>query len=62
MELQDLLYGVSIQSLIGKPNQEVDALAFDSRLVNQNTLFLRLKVLLLMVMNISSKPSILEQP
>jgi UDP-N-acetylmuramoyl-L-alanyl-D-glutamate--2,6-diaminopimelate ligase len=43
MELQDLLYGVSIQSLIGKPNQEVDALAFDSRLVNQNTLFFAIK-------------------
>jgi len=39
MQLQDLLYGVSIQSLVGKPNQEVTALAFDSRQVKADTLF-----------------------
>jgi UDP-N-acetylmuramoyl-L-alanyl-D-glutamate--2,6-diaminopimelate ligase len=43
MQLQDLLYGVSIQSLVGKPNQEVKALAFDSRKVDQQTLFFAIK-------------------
>jgi UDP-N-acetylmuramoyl-L-alanyl-D-glutamate--2,6-diaminopimelate ligase len=43
MQLQDLLYGVSIKSLIGKPDQEVLALAFDSRLVKPNTLFFAVK-------------------
>ena len=39
MQLQDLLYGVAIQSLIGMPNVEVADLAFDSRAVKNNTLF-----------------------
>lgn len=43
MKLQDLLYGVSIKSLVGKPNEEVTALAFDSRLVKANTLFFAIK-------------------
>jgi len=43
MQLQDLLYGVSIQSLVGKPNQEVTALAFDSRQVKADTLFFAVK-------------------
>lgn len=43
MQLQDLLYGVSIQSLVGKPNQEVAALAFDSRQVRADTLFFAVK-------------------
>ena len=43
MKLQDLLYGVSIKSLVGKPNEEVTALAFDSRQVKTNTLFFAIK-------------------
>lgn len=43
MQLQDLLYGVSIKSLIGKPNQEVSSLAFDSRQIKLNTLFFAIK-------------------
>ncbi|WP_316765179.1 UDP-N-acetylmuramoyl-L-alanyl-D-glutamate--2,6-diaminopimelate ligase [Pedobacter frigiditerrae] len=43
MQLQDLLYGVSIKSLTGKPNQEVASLAFDSRQVKPNTLFFAIK-------------------
>lgn len=39
MQLQDLLYGVAIKSLVGKPNVEVAALAFDSRAVKSNSLF-----------------------
>jgi UDP-N-acetylmuramoyl-L-alanyl-D-glutamate--2,6-diaminopimelate ligase len=43
MQLQDLLYGVSIKSLTGKPNQKVTCLAFDSRMVNADTLFFAIK-------------------
>lgn len=43
MQLQDLLYGVSIKSLVGKPNVEVANLAFDSRLVNFGTMFFAIK-------------------
>jgi UDP-N-acetylmuramoyl-L-alanyl-D-glutamate--2,6-diaminopimelate ligase len=43
MQLQDLLYGVSIKSLTGKPNQEVASLAFDSRQVKTATLFFAIK-------------------
>lgn len=43
MNLQDLLYGVSIKSLKGKPNVVVNALAFDSRLVNIGTLFFAIR-------------------
>lgn len=39
MQLQDLLYGVAIKSLVGKPDAEVGALAFDSRQVKSGTLF-----------------------
>lgn len=39
MKLQDLLYGVSIKSLKGKPDQEVLALAFDSREVKNGIMF-----------------------
>ncbi len=39
MQLQDLLYGVAIKSLKGHPLAVVEALAFDSRLVNSETLF-----------------------
>ncbi len=43
MNLQDLLYGVSIKSLKGMPQMEVAALAFDSRLVNPGTLFFAIR-------------------
>jgi UDP-N-acetylmuramoyl-L-alanyl-D-glutamate--2,6-diaminopimelate ligase len=43
MQLQDLLYGVSIKSLVGKANQEVNALTFDSRQVQNNALFFAIK-------------------
>lgn len=43
MQLQDLLYGVAIKSLVGKPDQEVEALAFDSRQVKADTLFFAIK-------------------
>ncbi|MBB2144129.1 UDP-N-acetylmuramoyl-L-alanyl-D-glutamate--2,6-diaminopimelate ligase [Pedobacter sp. LMG 31464] len=43
MQLQDLLYGVAIKSLTGKPNQEVGSLAFDSRQVKDSTLFFAIK-------------------
>lgn len=43
MQLQDLLYGVAIKSLVGKPNQEIKALAFDSREVKPDTLFFAIK-------------------
>ncbi|RZK63968.1 MAG: UDP-N-acetylmuramoyl-L-alanyl-D-glutamate--2,6-diaminopimelate ligase, partial [Pedobacter sp.] len=43
MNLQDLLYGVSIKSLKGMPQVEVAALAFDSRLVNPGTLFFAIR-------------------
>ena len=39
MQLQELLYGVVIKSLVGNPNVEVAALAFDSRAVKSNSLF-----------------------
>ena len=43
MQLQDLLYGVAIKSLVGQPNVEVAHLAFDSRLVTSSTLFFAIK-------------------
>ena len=43
MQLQDLLYGVAIKSLVGKPDQGVAALAFDSREVKAGTLFFAIK-------------------
>lgn len=43
MNLQDLLYGVSIKSLKGLPQVEVAALAFDSRLVNPGTMFFAIR-------------------
>lgn len=43
MKLQDLLYGVSIKSLVGKPTIEVSDMAFDSRLVNFGTMFFAIK-------------------
>jgi UDP-N-acetylmuramoyl-L-alanyl-D-glutamate--2,6-diaminopimelate ligase len=43
MQLQDLLYRVSIQSLSGKPDQAVNALTFDSREVKPGTMFFAIK-------------------
>lgn len=39
MQLQELLYGVAIKSLVGRPNVEITDLAFDSRAVKNNSLF-----------------------
>ena len=43
MQLQEILYGVKIQSLIGLTNKEVAALEFDSRKVQANTVFFAIK-------------------
>lgn len=43
MNLQDLLYGVSIKSLVGMSQLEIAALTFDSRSVNPGTLFFAIK-------------------
>ncbi len=43
MQLQDLLYGVAIKSLVGKPDQTVASLTFDSRNVVEGTLFFAIK-------------------
>lgn len=43
MLLQDLLYGVSIKSLTGKPDQEIAALTFDSRKVGAQSLFFAIR-------------------
>lgn len=41
--LKDILYGVSLQQVIGTTNARVPALAFDSRLVQPGTLFIAIK-------------------
>jgi UDP-N-acetylmuramoyl-L-alanyl-D-glutamate--2,6-diaminopimelate ligase len=43
MNLQDLLYGVSIKSLVGVSQLDIAALTFDSRSVNPGTLFFAIK-------------------
>ncbi|WP_461789909.1 UDP-N-acetylmuramoyl-L-alanyl-D-glutamate--2,6-diaminopimelate ligase [Pedobacter sp.] len=43
MNLQDLLYGVSIKSVVGVSQLEIGALTFDSRTVNAGTLFFAIK-------------------
>lgn len=43
MKLQDVLYGVAIKSFVGKTDRLIDALAFDSREVKANTLFIAIK-------------------
>ncbi|RZK81191.1 MAG: UDP-N-acetylmuramoyl-L-alanyl-D-glutamate--2,6-diaminopimelate ligase [Pedobacter sp.] len=43
MQLQDILYGVSIKNLIGKTNREVGALVFDSRKVVSGCVFFAIK-------------------
>ncbi|WP_443938149.1 UDP-N-acetylmuramoyl-L-alanyl-D-glutamate--2,6-diaminopimelate ligase [Pedobacter sp. MW01-1-1] len=39
MQLQDLLYGVTIEKLVGKTNKEINALHFDSRKVGAGDVF-----------------------
>ncbi|TCD02182.1 UDP-N-acetylmuramoyl-L-alanyl-D-glutamate--2,6-diaminopimelate ligase [Pedobacter frigidisoli] len=39
MQLQDLLYGITIKELVGKTDREINALNFDSRKVSQNDVF-----------------------
>ncbi|MGE6220811.1 UDP-N-acetylmuramoyl-L-alanyl-D-glutamate--2,6-diaminopimelate ligase [Nubsella zeaxanthinifaciens] len=43
MNLQDLLYGVSIKSMVGVSQKDIAALTFDSRTVNAGTLFFAIK-------------------
>lgn len=43
MQLQEILYGVKIQVLVGVTNKEVAALEFDSRKVRANTVFFAIK-------------------
>lgn len=43
MNLQELLYGVSIKSLVGKPDQEIAALTFDSRAAKEGMLFFAIR-------------------
>lgn len=43
MQLQEILYGVAIKNLVGNPNVEVAALAFDSRMIKSDTLFFAIK-------------------
>lgn len=43
MNLKDILYGVNIVSVNGTTNVDVDALTFDSRKVNESTVFFALK-------------------
>jgi UDP-N-acetylmuramoyl-L-alanyl-D-glutamate--2,6-diaminopimelate ligase len=39
MQLQDLLYGVTIKELVGKTDREINALNFDSRKVGKDDIF-----------------------
>lgn len=39
MQLQDLLYGVTIKELVGRTDREIHALNFDSRKVTENDVF-----------------------
>ena len=43
MNLQDLLYKVSVLKVVGTTNFEVVAIAFDSRKVKENSLFVAVK-------------------
>ncbi len=42
-KLKDILYGVSLQQVIGSTDSAIHALAFDSRLVKSGTLFIAVK-------------------
>jgi UDP-N-acetylmuramoyl-L-alanyl-D-glutamate--2,6-diaminopimelate ligase len=39
MQLQDLLYGVTIKELVGRTDREINALNFDSRKVSKDDIF-----------------------
>ena len=39
MKLQDLLYGVTIQELVGKTDRSIHALNFDSRKIEKDDVF-----------------------
>jgi UDP-N-acetylmuramoyl-L-alanyl-D-glutamate--2,6-diaminopimelate ligase len=41
--VRDILYGVTLKEVIGSTNVEVSMIVFDSRLVNENTLFVAIK-------------------
>ena len=43
MQLQEILYGVAIRSLIGRTDRDVHALVFDSRLVKEGDVFFAIK-------------------
>ncbi|MFA4869438.1 MAG: UDP-N-acetylmuramoyl-L-alanyl-D-glutamate--2,6-diaminopimelate ligase [Pedobacter sp.] len=43
MQLQDVLYGITITNLIGKTNREVGVLTFDSRQVTSDAVFFAIK-------------------
>lgn len=43
MQLQDVLYGVTITNLVGKTNREVGVLTFDSRQVTSDAVFFAIK-------------------
>lgn len=43
MQLQEVLYGVSINNLIGSTNREVEGLVFDSRNVKSGSIFFAIK-------------------
>lgn len=43
MILQDIVYGVAIKSIVGKTDSVVDSIAFDSRAIVANSLFIAIK-------------------
>jgi UDP-N-acetylmuramoyl-L-alanyl-D-glutamate--2,6-diaminopimelate ligase len=43
MQLQDILYGITITKLVGQTNREVGVLTFDSRQINKDAVFFAIK-------------------
>jgi len=43
MQLQEVLYGVTIETLVGNTNREINTLVFDSRLVGANDVFFAIR-------------------
>ncbi|TCD00812.1 UDP-N-acetylmuramoyl-L-alanyl-D-glutamate--2,6-diaminopimelate ligase [Pedobacter psychroterrae] len=43
MQLQEVLYGVTIETLVGNTNREINALVFDSRLVGEHDVFFAIR-------------------
>ncbi len=43
MQLQEILYGVAIEKLVGSTNREVSALVFDSRQIEKDAIFFAIK-------------------